>query len=115
MYRPNKVCIISVASGKTDVYGQPLPARKVREQCAVVKLDMKSAKSPIRADSSASRGNAREVHTDAVILLGPNTVANIDDVVDLGYTTVRIIEKHPRFNMAGTLDHFEMHATTWSV
>lgn len=114
MYRPNRICVVNVSSGKTDVYGQPLPARKVKEACAVVKLDLKSAKTPVRADSSGTRGNAREIHTDAVILLGPKTVANIDDVVEIGYATVRIIEKHPRFNIRGDLDHYEMHAMTWS-
>lgn len=115
MYRPNRTCVINVSSGKTDVYGQPLPARKVKEQCAIVKLDIKSAKTPVRADSSASRGNAREIHTDAVILFGPKTVANIDDVVELGLETVRIMEKHPRYNLRGELDHYEMHAMTWSA
>jgi hypothetical protein len=114
MFRPNQSCTIKVSSGKTDVYGQPLPATSYPERCAVVKLDIKSVKSSIRADSSASRGNAREVESDAVILLSKNTRANIDDIILVAGNTLRIMSKFPRFSVSGVLDHHEITATIWS-
>jgi hypothetical protein len=114
MFRPNQTCIITVASGRTDVYGQPLAATKVREQCAVVRLATTNQKSAVRADSSASRGNAKEIVTDSLILLTARTVANIDDLIDIGGVTLRILSKHPRFSVAGALDHYEITASVWS-
>jgi len=114
MFRPNKTCVISVSSGKTDVYGQPLPARRVREQCAVVKLDIVSAQTTVRADSSASRGNARELTADAVILLTKYTIAAINDIIEIGDAKLRIVSKHPRFNISGDVDHIETRCVIWS-
>lgn len=114
MFRPNQVCYIRVASGRTDIYGQPLAAFKVREQCAVVRLITTNQPSSVRADSSASRGNAKELVSDSLILLGKATVANIDDLIDIGGSTLRIISKHPRFALNGSLDHYEITASVWS-
>lgn len=111
MFRPNQVCAIQVTSGNTDVYGQPLATTRVREQCAVVRLVTTNQPSSVRADSSASRGNAKELVSDSLILLAKTTVANIDDLIDIGGMTLRITSKHPRFNIAGSLDHFEITAT----
>lgn len=114
MFRPNQVCYITLASGRTDVYGQPLAATKVREQCAVVRLITTNMKSAVRADSSASRGNAKELVGDSLILLTATTAANIDDLIDVGGANLRILSKHPRFSVAGTLDHYEITASVWS-
>jgi hypothetical protein len=114
MFFPNKTCIISVASGKTDVYGQPLPGRKVSEGCAVVRLQLNNIKTSVRTDSSASRGNAMELVTDALLLLSRNTVANIDDVIEIEGAKLRVISKHPRYSVNGKLDHYEIGAITWS-
>lgn len=114
MFRPNKVCYISVASGRTDVYGQPLSATKVREQCAVVRLVTTNMKSAVRADSSASRGNAKELVGDSLILLTATTAASIDDLIDVGGDTFRILSMHPRYSVGGALDHYEVTASVWS-
>ena len=98
MFRPNLTCIISVSSGETDVYGKPMPAKRVTERCAIVKLDIKNTKTSVRADTSASRGNARELIADSVILLTKNTVAN------------RITESRCRAPPCAS--HRSFHATT---
>lgn len=114
MFRPNQVCYITVASGRTDVYGQPLAATKVREQCAIVRLVTTNMKSAVRADSSASRGNAKELVGDSLILLTATTAANIDDLIDVGGAKLRILSKHPRYSVGGVLDHYEITASVWS-
>lgn len=114
MFRPNLTCTISVSSGKTDVYGQPTPSTKVKERCAIVKLDVKNLKSSVRADTSATRGNARELTADSVILLAKNTVANIDDILEVSGVTLRVMSKFPRHSVSGALDHYEITATVWS-
>jgi hypothetical protein len=114
MFRPNQVCYVTVASGRTDVYGQPLAATKVREQCAVVRLLTTNMKSAVRADSSASRGNAKELVTDSLILLAATTAADIDDLIEVGGVKLRILSKHPRYSVGGALDHYEITASVWS-
>lgn len=114
MFRPNLNCIISVSSGETDVYGKPMPSKRVTERCAIVKLDIKNLNTSVRADTSATRGNARELTADSVILLAKNTVANIDDTIEVSGVTLRIASKFPRHSVAGVLDHYEITATIWS-
>lgn len=114
MFRPNQTCIIRVASGRTDVYGQPLAANRVSEQCAVVRLVTTNQKSAVRADSSASRGNAKELVSDSIILLTKTTAADIDDLIDIAGMTFRVLSKHPRFSVGGALDHYEITASVWS-
>jgi hypothetical protein len=114
MFRPNQVCTIVVASGRTDVYGQPLAATRITERCAVVRLVVTNQPSSVRADSSASRGNAKELVSDSLILLAKTTAANIDDLIDIGGFKFRILSKHPRFAINGNLDHYEITASIWS-
>lgn len=114
MFQANNTCVIKSASGRTDVYGKPLPSVNYTERCAVVKLEIHSRKSAVRADTSATRGNARELTADSLILLKPTTVANIDDVIVVAGYELRILSKQPRFDVAGKLDHYEVTASVWS-
>jgi hypothetical protein len=113
MFRPNIRCVIQLASGKNDVRGQPIPGPNVPERCAVVKLVTKNEKSSVRADSSASRGNALELEADSVILLTTGTRAQIDDIIIIGGYKLRIMAKQPRFDVSGRLDHYEINAAMW--
>lgn len=114
MFRPNQTCIINISSGKTDVYGQPLPSRRTKERCAVVKLELTNLQTSVRTDSSASRGNAMELVANAILLFPKSTIANIDDVIEIAGAKLKIVSKHPRYSVTGDLDHFEIGAVTWS-
>ena len=114
MFRSNNTCTIRTSSGKTDVYGKPTPGNAYKERCAVVKLEIRSEKSAVRADTSATRGNARELVAHSLILLHANTHAEIDDVIEIMTYSLRILTKQPRFSANGTLDHYEVTASVWS-
>ena len=114
MFRPNQVCYILVASGRTDVYGQPLAATRVREQCAIVTLKVTNKPTSIRSEKSATRGAAREPITDSMILLTAKTAAKIDDLIDLGGFTFRVLSMNPRYTLSGTLDHYEVTVSIWN-
>jgi hypothetical protein len=114
MFRSNNTCIIRTSSGKTDVYGKPLPGNAYTEKCAVVKLEILSEKSAVRADTSATRGNARELQAHSLILLASTTRANIDDVIEIMGYSLRILGKQPRYSASGALDHYEVTASVWS-
>jgi hypothetical protein len=114
MFRPNQGCVIFKASGKTDVYGMPLAGTRQAERCSIITLNVKNEKSAVRADTSASRGNARELEVDAKLLLTKTTVAAIDDVIEVAGTRLRIMSRFPRHDLQGRLDHFEVTCTYWS-
>jgi hypothetical protein len=114
MFTPNNTCQLFVSSGKTDVYGQPLPEKTgVTEPCAIVRVTRTEEKTSVRADSSGSRGNAREIIAEAQVLLLPSTVINIDDIVMIGVDQYRVMMKHPQYNIVGVLDHYKIIAAMW--
>jgi hypothetical protein len=114
MFRPNQDCIIQ-KRGLNDVYGMPIPGISVKERCTIVKINIKNEKSSVRADTSASRGNAREFEDDAEFLLNKNTVAQIDDVILVDGLTFRIMTRFLRKNLQGVPDHVQITCTFWSA
>ena len=113
MFRPNKTCRIQLSSGN-DVYGQPLPVTYVTERCAVVKISVKNEKSSVRADSSASRGNAMEFETESTLLMTANSKVKIDDIIEVMGFRLKVTGKLPRVNLEGGIDHYQISATVWS-
>lgn len=114
MFKPNQLCIVHLASNQTDVFGMPTPGIKVKERCSVVKMKISNIKSAVRADTSASRGNAQEIESDTVILLARTTRAGIDDNIEIHGNQFRIMSIHPRFTVVGDLDHYEVGCTYWA-
>jgi hypothetical protein len=114
MFNPTLPITIEVASGETDVFGQPTAARVVQERCSVVSLTRRSAKTSIRADSSATRGNATEIEADGTLLLSPTTAAGIDDVATVAGQRVRLVAITQQFDLNGRLDHHEVMVVHWS-
>lgn len=112
MFRPNLTCYIRHQDGY-DAYGMPIQGKKVKEPCAVVKKVLVSDKTSVRADSSASRGNARELEAETVFLLSPKTIAKIDSLLEIHGDSFRIISMHARFAISGRLDHYECNCTYW--
>lgn len=114
MFKPNIVCKIYRSSGQTDVYGQPKPSTIVMERCSIIDLNMKSLKTTVRADSSASRGAASEEILDALLLMTKTTKAQIEDVVEVAGVKIRITKKFPRHDIGGKLNHYEVGGMIWS-
>jgi hypothetical protein len=78
-----------------------------------VRLRHNQNHSSVRADSTASRGAADEDQADSIILLTPTTKAELGDQLEVGGLKVRIVQFHPRYTMAGTLEHYEVHGEFW--
>ena len=115
MFRPNQDCHIQKSSGKNDVYGMPVPGAKVKERLAIIELNIASEKSAVRADTSASRGNAQEFEVISKFLLAKNTAAEINDILLYGGHGFRIKSLFPRHDLQGSLDHYEATCTFWSA
>lgn len=114
MFKPNIDCKVHRSSGQADVYGQPKPTTVVLERCAIINLNMKSLKTTVRADSSASRGAASEEVLDALLLMVKTTKTQIDDVVEVAGVKIRVTKKFPRYSLPGRLDHYEIGGMIWS-
>ena len=115
MFRPNQNCFIQKSSGKTDVYGMPVPGAKVKERLAIIELNIASEKSSVRADTSASRGNAQELEVVSKFLLAKTTAAQINDILIYGGHSFRVKSMFPRHDLQGSLDHYEVTCTFWSA
>lgn len=112
MFIPNINCTIR-KKGKPDLYGQATAGVERAERCAVVKMRNESAHTTLRADSSATRAHADEFVTSNRILLQSTTSAQIDDQLNLMGMSIRIKSMHPRMNVLGGLDHFEVEGEVW--
>lgn len=114
LLRPNLNCEIHRQNGGYDRYGKSLPGDVVVTRCAAVKLLTRSRKTSVRADSSASRGNAREIVSDAVLLFAHNVHVDEGDKVIVTGIELKVTGVFPRFDMAGRLDHFEVELNVWA-
>jgi len=114
MYLPNRTCTIRFAALQTDVYGRAIHSGSAKEPCAVVRLIARAEKSSVRADTSASRGAAIEETVDGVILLGPRTAADYDDLVEIDGELYKVVGKHRRYDVNGRLDHIETYLMNWA-
>lgn len=114
LLRPNVFCTIVRQDGGYDLYGQPLPGETIQTRCAVVKLIATVQKSSVRADSSASRGNAREIVADARLLFSPPIVPNIGDRVIVAGVDLRAVSVFPRFDVVGRLHHYQVDLNVWA-
>lgn len=115
LFKPNLDCLIHVASDKTDGYGRSLPAVQVKERCAIVNLNLGAQKTSVRADSSATRGNAEEMVATGEILLTRNTKASHNDVIEIYGIKYLITGKSPQVSVRGVLDHWLITVVTWGA
>lgn len=113
LFVPNQRCII-VKMGAMDIYGQKHVERRITENCAILKAKKNSAKSSVRADSSASRGNAQEITADYWLILEKDTEADIDDLIEFKGLRLKIIGLHVRFSIRGEHDHTEALCKIWN-
>lgn len=110
---PNIDCTI-VKAGTFDVYGQPQLGEVIETRCSIVKLVSAREKTSVRADSSASRGNAVEIVADARLLFPVGSdIVNGDKVVVAG-VSLRVDSVFPRHDIYGVLDHIQVDANIWA-
>lgn len=114
LFLPNLDCTIVHSTGH-DVYGQVLVGASYPERCAIIELKSVAVKTPVRADSSASRGAAEELQIKAEILLTASTVAKMEDLILINGLSLRIDSMFPRHSIEGVLDHYQITAIEWGA
>lgn len=113
LFNPNTTCVIVKKSGY-NAYGEPLRAERVTEKCALLNAGVSMRKSSVRADSSASRGNAIETTAEYWLILMPDTVAELDDIIEINNIQVKINQLIPRFSLNAQHDHTEAICEMWN-
>jgi len=111
---PKLDCWVTSMNAGYDVHGQPLAGARVQTKCAPVRLMSGTEKTSVRADSSASRGNADEVVSDARLLFMTSAVINFGDKLEVAGTTLKVAGIFPRHDVNGVLDHLQVDANIWA-
>lgn len=109
---PNMTCRIRKA-GTVNLYGEKSLGREVTEPCAIVQLRRTSGQARANDDQMASRGHAEEILLDTMVLLTPATVVAIDDRLTVAGFDMRVKSIFPRFDVTGTLHHYEVTGAVW--
>ena len=109
MHIPNQKCLIS-ALIDVDMRGKQIYSTEKREGCSVINYRVEEITSSLRADTSSTQG--RDMLKSALIrvMLLPKTTAEFNSKVileSLPGETFRLIEKQPKFDAFGKLDHWQ--------
>jgi hypothetical protein len=114
MFLPNTTGTLYRQTAK-NLYGEPSFAQPRVVACGIVRLVAKAEKTSVRADSSASRGNADEEVTTSKILFPVAADPRIGDRFDIQGFVLRMIARHPRLSVYGHLDHYEVDLEHWEA
>ena len=113
LFNPNNTCVIIKNTGY-NMYGESQRKERITEPCALLNAETAIKKSSVRADSSASRGNAQEMIADYWLILLPTTCAEEDDLVEINGVQAKIFKLVPRFSLYGEHDHTEALCQMWN-
>lgn len=112
MFRPNTTGMLSRRTTKNQ-YAEWVFADPVEVACGVVDTVRKLLKTPVRADSSASRGAAEEATAVYKILFLPDVGIRTNDHFQIDGLTLRATAVTPRRSVLGVLDHHEVDFDIW--
>lgn len=113
MLNANAICTVRKVSG-FDVYGKPAFGVAFNEPCAVVVARGEQQNTTVRADSSQSRGHGDEFTSTHKILLSGETRVKLGDQITLRGRLIRVMTMHDRYDVGGTIDHFEVTGELWA-
>jgi hypothetical protein len=104
---PNTFGMLS-RRGAKNIYGEFAFQAPKRVPCAIVHSTSANLKTPVRADSSASRGAAEEKVAVTKILFPANVAIATNDKFEIDGKILRVTGIEDRKNVLGKLDHFEV-------
>lgn len=107
MFRPNQYGMLSRRLG-ANIYGERTWSAPVRVPCGIVDNAKSVVKTPVRSDSSASRGAAEEQVAVVKILFPAKVLIAQDDKFEINDLKLRASAVQLRFSVTGALDHREV-------
>lgn len=93
----------------SNLYGEPMLLPPIAEMVCPVKLEFNAQHTTVRTDSSATTGAANETTANVVLLFLPRSAVKVDDILTVQGYHVKVVLRHPRFDITGKLDHLELH------
>lgn len=114
MFRPNVACTVVSMDKPTDLFGQPVRGVERKVKCGIVRLEVGILKTSVRADSSASRGQAIEQIAHSRLLFLPVVVIRPNDLVIVRGFTLEVDSIYPRYDVQGNLDHWQVDLHIWA-
>lgn len=114
MFKPNVSCLITPISEKTSLYGEDGYGEARTVKCGVVRLEVGSYKTSVRADATASRGNASETVAMSRLLFSFNEVLKPGDRVSIQGFELEVESVYPRFTVNGIGDHLQVDLKQWA-
>lgn len=112
MFIPNNSCVILPFTGN-DMHSQPQFGDPVTEKCTVIKINFKSGRTPLRGSVSGSRGDAQEIESNSKFLFTPQSIVQLDDMVQIASGQFRVMAIEPQYNARGLLDHNVVSCSFW--
>jgi hypothetical protein len=97
----------------TDLFAQQTYAPAVTVPCGIVKLATRVKPTPVRADYSATRGNAEEEVSISKILFPASVEISDDDKFTISGIDLRVTGVHERRSVFGVIDHYEVDFGLW--
>jgi hypothetical protein len=107
MFIPNTTGLLARRIG-TNIYGESTYRKPITVQCAIVTDFAPISKTPVRSDSSASRGAAEEATAVAKVLFPARVAIAPEDRFEIAGLSLRVIAIQKRFSVLGALDHLEV-------
>lgn len=108
MFQPNAMGKLARVTGR-DLYARVTYGEDADCPFGRVNMAIGAQKTSVRADSSASRGSADEIAAQRAKILVPAFVEmSIEDRFTADGRVFKISVIHPRFSIAGDLDHYEV-------
>lgn len=108
MFFPNTRADLYRRTKKVNNFGRAVYEPRKSVPCAVVHMNVSAQKSSVRADTSASRGQAEQMQGDARILVPIYVDVKEGDVFQKDHIWIEVIEVEPRRNVLGQLDHYQI-------
>lgn len=108
MFIPNNTALIYRRSDTADRRGEYTYAKPVRVPCAVVDLNLEVQKTSVRADSSGSRGKAREETGGGRVLFPRYIKVREGDIIEVDDEVLEATSIFPRRNVLGVIDHIDV-------
>ena len=107
MFIPNKTGILKRKTG-VNIYGVASYDRGTPVPIGVVRLEVMSDPTSVRADSTASRGSAMEETALSRVLLSRNVKVARGDVLVIDGVELVVQSIWPRYAVSGALDHVQL-------
>lgn len=112
LFKPNQDCLLR-RRVERNVYAEEVLGPPIKTRCTIVSLDVRIESSSLRADTSATKGNAREMIAEGKVLLPPDALARVNDQLEVDGFKLRIVGLLPRRDIAGNLDHLQATVSMW--